>query len=155
MVHLHCHLLILWTFVLGAHVTSSSLTSLSFVAAIEGSVDSLGCLADLFPLNGRFGHGDKLELLEDLDASFNEILITDRHDSVTNAGAFMISRAQRHIANRHQLLHLTLTMKWLLHLTGSFLMQYMAVGYSPIIYSWWYAISNIFYIAYHDYYMPN
>ena len=46
---------------------------------IEGSVDGLDCLADLFPLNGRFGHSDELELFEYLDASFNEILITDRH----------------------------------------------------------------------------
>ena len=51
-------------------VTSLSLTSLSFVT-IEGSVDGLDCLADLFPLNGRFGHSDELELLEDLDASFS------------------------------------------------------------------------------------
>ena len=64
-------------------VTSSLLTSLSFVT-IEGSVDGLDCLADLFPLNSRFGHSDKLELLEDLDASFNKILIIDRHVSVTN-----------------------------------------------------------------------
>ena len=64
-------------------VTSSSLASLSFVM-IEGSVDGLDCLADLFPLNGRFGHNDELELLEDLDASLNEILITDRSVSVTN-----------------------------------------------------------------------
>ena len=57
---------------MGAHVTFSPLTSLSFVAAIERSVDGLGCLADLFPLNGRFSHTDKLEFLEDLDASFNK-----------------------------------------------------------------------------------
>ena len=86
MVYLHHHLLISWTFALGARVlaTSSSLiTSLSFVA-IEGSIDGLDCLADLFPLNGRFGHSDELELLEDLDVSFNEILITDGRISVTN-----------------------------------------------------------------------
>ena len=34
------------------------------------------------------------------------------------------------MANRYRLVHLTLTLKWLLHLTGSFLMPYMAVGYS-------------------------
>ena len=64
-------------------VTSSSLTLLSFVA-IKGSVDGLDCLTDLFPLNGRFRHSDELELLEDLDASFNKILIIDGHISVTN-----------------------------------------------------------------------
>ena len=63
-------------------VTSSSLTSLSFVA-IEGSVCGLDCIADLFPLNGHFKHSDELELLEDLDASFNEILTTEGHISVT------------------------------------------------------------------------
>ena len=43
----------------------------------------------------------------------------------------MISRERRRImANKCRLLHLALTLKWLLHLTGSFLMQYMAVGYS-------------------------
>ena len=63
--------------------TSSSLTSLLFIA-IEGSVSDLDCLADLYPLNGCFGHSDELELLEDLDASFYEILITDRRISVTN-----------------------------------------------------------------------
>ena len=45
---------------------------------------ALDCLADLFPLNGCFGHSDELELLEDLDASFNKILITDGRVSVTN-----------------------------------------------------------------------
>ena len=49
-------------------VTSSSLTSLSFVA-IKCSVGGLDCLAGLLPLNGRFRHSDELELLEDLDAS--------------------------------------------------------------------------------------
>ena len=84
MVHLHCHLLISWTFAFGRiGVTSLSLTSLSFIT-IEGLVDGLDCFADLFPSNGRFGHSDELELLEDLDASFNEILITDGHISVTN-----------------------------------------------------------------------
>ena len=62
-------------------------TSLSFIV-IEGSVDGLDCLAYLFPLNGHFVHSDELELLEDLDGSFNEmqdeILITDRRVSVTN-----------------------------------------------------------------------
>ena len=43
----------------------------------EDSLDGLDCPADLFPLNGRFGHSDELELLEDLDASFNKILITN------------------------------------------------------------------------------
>ena len=64
-------------------VISSSLTSLSFIM-IEGSVDGLDCLPDLFPLNGHFEHSDELELLEDLDASYNEILITDEHVSVKN-----------------------------------------------------------------------
>ena len=64
-------------------VISSSLTSLSFIA-IEGSAGGLDCFANLFPLNCRFGHSDELDLLEDLDASFNEILITDRCVSVTN-----------------------------------------------------------------------
>ena len=41
----------------------------------------------------------------------------------------MISRVRRHIVNRCRLVHLTLTLKWLFRLTGSFLMQYMAVGY--------------------------
>ena len=66
-----------------SRVTSSLLTSLSFIA-IEGSICGLDCLADLFPLNGHFKHSDELELLEDLDASFNEILITDGCISVTN-----------------------------------------------------------------------
>ena len=61
---------------------SSSLTSLSFFA-IEGLVCGLDCLADLFPLNGHFKHSNELELLEDLDASFNEILITEGRISVT------------------------------------------------------------------------
>ena len=64
-------------------VTSSSLTSLSFIT-IEGLVDGLDCFADLFPSNGHFGHSDELELLEDLNASFNEILITDGRISVAN-----------------------------------------------------------------------
>ena len=38
------------------------------------------------------------------------------------------------MANRCRLVHLTLALKWLLHLTGSFLMQYMAVGYSLFYY---------------------
>ena len=38
------------------------------------------------------------------------------------------------MANRCRLVHLSLTLKWLLHLTGSFLMQYMAVGYSLFYY---------------------
>ena len=82
-VHLHRHLLTSWICIGRTGVTSSSLTSLSFVA-IESSVDGLDCLADVFPLNGSFGHSDELELLEDLDASFNEILITDGCISVTN-----------------------------------------------------------------------
>ena len=45
---------------------------------------ALDCFADLFPSNGHFGHSDELELLEDLDDSFNEILITDGRISVTN-----------------------------------------------------------------------
>ena len=51
---------------------------------IEGSVDGLDCLADLFPLNGHFRHNDEFELLKDLDASFNEILITVGRVSVIN-----------------------------------------------------------------------
>ena len=84
MVHLHWHLLISWTFAFGRiGVTSSSLTSLSFIT-IEGLVDGLDSFADLFPSYGRFRHSDELELLEDLDAFFNEILITDGRISVTN-----------------------------------------------------------------------
>ena len=64
-------------------VISSSLTSLLFVTT-KGSVDDLDCLSDLFPLNGHLRHSDELELLEDLDASFNKILITDGSISVTN-----------------------------------------------------------------------
>ena len=66
-------------------VTSSSLTSLSFVV-IKRLVGGLDCLADLFPLtcDGPFKHSDKLELLEGLDVSFNEILITDGRISLTN-----------------------------------------------------------------------
>ena len=94
-------------------VTSSSLTSLSFVA-IEGSVCGLDCLADLFPLNGHFKHSDELELLEDLDASFNEISITERCISVTLKRALTISRAWKCMGNRCQLVHLALTLKWLL-----------------------------------------
>ena len=88
-----------------AGVTSSSLTSLSFIV-IEGSVDCLDCLADLFPLNSRFGHSSKLELLEDFNASFNKILITEGHISVSN-GRLVISRAQRRVASSCRLLHLT------------------------------------------------
>ena len=55
----------------------------SFIT-IEGLVDGLDSFADLFPSYGRFGHSDELELLEDLDAFFNEILITDGRISVTN-----------------------------------------------------------------------
>ena len=60
------------------------ITYIIVIRAIEGLVDGLHCLADLFPSNGHFGHSDKLELLEDLDASFNEILIIYRRISVTN-----------------------------------------------------------------------
>ena len=65
-------------------VTSSSLTSLSFVV-IKRLVGGLDCLADLFPLtcDSPFRHSDKLELLESLDVSFNEILITDGRVSLT------------------------------------------------------------------------
>ena len=71
----------LWLHMTG--VTSSSLTSLSSMA-IKCLVGGLGYLADLFPLNGHFRQNDELELLEDLEASFNEILITDGCVSVTN-----------------------------------------------------------------------
>ena len=64
-------------------VTFSSLTSLSFVV-IKGPVGDLDCLIDLFSLNGHFGHSNELELLDDLDTSFNEILITYGCISVTN-----------------------------------------------------------------------
>ena len=57
-------------------VTSSSLTLLSFVA-IEGSVGGLDCLADFFPLDSCCGHSDEFELLEDLHALFNTMLITN------------------------------------------------------------------------------
>ena len=65
-------------------VTSSSLTSLSFVV-IKRLVGGLDCLADLFPLtcDGPFRHSDELELLEGLDVSFNEILITEGRISLT------------------------------------------------------------------------
>ena len=68
-------------------VTSSSLTSLSLVMIkCLYLVGGLDCLADLFPLtcDGPFRHSDELELLEGLDVSFNEILITDGHVSLTN-----------------------------------------------------------------------
>ena len=66
-------------------VTSSSLTSLSFVV-IKRLVGGLDCFADLFPLtcDGPFRHSDELELLEGSDVSFNEILITDGCVSLTN-----------------------------------------------------------------------
>ena len=88
MVHLYRHLLISCTFALGTQVLPLHhfivAISLSFIA-IEGSVDGLDCLANLFPLNSRFRYSDELELLEDFDASFNKILIiTDRLISVTN-----------------------------------------------------------------------
>ena len=89
MVHLHRHLLNSWTFALGTQVLPLHHfnKSLSFVA-IEGSVDGLDCLADLFPLNGRFRHSDKLELLEDSDVSFNKSSITDGRVSVTKPGTY-------------------------------------------------------------------
>ena len=89
MVHLHRHLLNSWTFVLGTQVLPFHHfnKSLSFVTN-EGSVDGLDCLADLFPLNGHFRHSDKLELFEDLDVSFNKILITDGRVSVTKLGTY-------------------------------------------------------------------
>ena len=61
----------LWAHMTG--VTSSSLTSLSFVV-IKRLVGGLDCLADLFPLtcDGPFRHSDELELLEGLDVSFND-----------------------------------------------------------------------------------
>ena len=64
-------------------ITFSSLTSLSFVV-IEGPGSGVDCLADLFPFNGHFGHIDGLELLEDLDAPFDVILVTDGWVSVAN-----------------------------------------------------------------------
>ena len=66
-------------------ITSSSLTSLSFVV-IKHLVGGLDCLTDLFPLtcDGPFRHSDELELLESLDVYFNEILITDGCISLTN-----------------------------------------------------------------------
>ena len=66
-------------------VTSSSLTSLSFIV-IKRLVGGLDGLADLFPVtcDGPFRHSDELELLEGLDVSFNKILITDGHVSLTN-----------------------------------------------------------------------
>ena len=83
MVHLHRHLLISWTFALGTHVLL--ITYIIAICAIEGLADGLDdgldCLAELFPSNGHFGHSDKLELLEDLDASFNEILMDLIHYS--------------------------------------------------------------------------
>ena len=67
-------------------VTSSSLTSLSFVTIKRGLVGGLDCLPDLFLLtcDGPFRHSNESELLEGLDVSFNEILITDGRVSLTN-----------------------------------------------------------------------
>ena len=43
-------------------------TYIIVIRAIEGLVDGLDCLVDLFPSNSHFGHSDKLEFLEDLDS---------------------------------------------------------------------------------------
>ena len=63
---------------------------------IKRLVSGLDCLADVFPLtcdgpfrhsdecDGPFRHSDELELLEGLNVSFNEILITDGCVSLTN-----------------------------------------------------------------------
>ena len=109
-------------------VTSSSLTSLSFVT-IEGSVDALDYLADLFPLNSHFGHSDKLGVTWRLGCFLQQNL-NYRRARFSNKQVLTISRVQRCMANRCRLLHLILPLKWLLHLMGSFLMQYVAVGYS-------------------------
>ena len=101
---------------------------MSFVA-IEDSVGGFDCLASLFHLHSRFEHSNELELLEDSHDPFDAILITGRHVLVTN-GALIISRAHRRTPTMCRLVHLTVALKWLLHLTGLFLMEYMAVGYS-------------------------
>ena len=101
---------------------------MSFVV-IEDSVGGFDCLANLFPLHSRFEHSNELELLEDSHAPFDAILITGGRVLVTN-GALIISMAHRRTPTRCRLVHLTVALKWLLHLTGSFLMEYMAVGYS-------------------------
>ena len=132
-------MLTLWTFALGTRdrcYTSSSLTSLSFVA-IKRLVGGLDCLADLFPLtcDAPFRHCDELELLEGLDVFLQRNLNYRRARFINKWALMIISRVRRHMANMCRLVHLTVTLKWLLHLTGSFLMQYMAVGYSLFYYS--------------------
>ena len=108
-------------------VTSSSLTSLSFVV-IKRLVGGLDCLADLFPLtcdgpfrhsdkcDGPFRHSDELELLEGLDVSFQRNPNYRQACFINKRALMIISRARGHMANRCQLVHLALTLKWLLYL---------------------------------------
>ena len=130
MIQLHRHLLILWTFTLGAQVLP--LHHLHYIIVIchdwrlswwlRLSYWSFPCKQSLrtqwqVGVAGRLG-------------CFLQQNLNYRRAHFSNKQALTISRVQRHMANRYWLLHLILSLKWLLHLMGSFLMQYVAVGYS-------------------------
>ena len=120
-VHLHCHLLTSWTYALGTPVLrlhhSHRCHSLRLKAQLVAKTVLL-----TFPF--------KQSLQTQWRVRFAWRLACALWRHLNYRWALIICWVQRCMPKRCQLVHLTLTLTWLLHLTGPFLTQYMAVGYS-------------------------